>query len=313
MKTKTTLKILLIICFITCLGTSFNVFGQLNHFLPDSNAYISVSPYKFWFMDDTIISSKQYKKVYVQSYDSIPDFAQAVYFAAVREDTLNEKIYSFQKIDTTERLIADFAVQAGDTVSVFAYWWILNLSQPTPLPKTSTIHSVDSVLIHNNYHKRINFHQGPYNGGSYNESWIEGIGSTWGLFFPNVHINISTIEPPKLLCVHIEDTLFYQYPYFWYSCYLHDYFVWIEKEENNPMQLHVYPTLVDDLLYIHFTGNTPISLTAYSVFDLSGRLVKHDTLITNSINVSELISGFYIISIYNAEKTFLFNRKFIIK
>ena len=308
MKTKTTLKFLFFICFITNLSISFSVFGQLKHFLPDSNAYISVSPYKFWFMGDTIICSKQYKKVYVQSYDSIPDFSQAIYFAAVREDTLNEKIYCLQKLDSVDRLIADFALQAGDTITVYAYWWILNLSQPTPYPKTSTVLTVDSILINDNYHKRINIDEGHEWGAPYSESWIEGIGSTWGLFFPNVQINISTIEPPKLLCVHIEDTIFYQNPYFT-TCYLHDFFV--EIEEIDKTEIVIFPTLAEDLLNIKIKPEYNNEKFEYQIFDIHGRVLLKNILISSVINISELPNGFYLISFRNVDNKIITNYKFI--
>jgi hypothetical protein len=63
-------------------------FSQLEYFLPDSNAYFSISPFKFWFQGDTSIESKVYKKVYMQQGDTLADFTHATYYAALREDTL---------------------------------------------------------------------------------------------------------------------------------------------------------------------------------------------------------------------------------
>jgi hypothetical protein len=113
------MKKLVVILFFW--GLVINSYSQLNYFLPDSNAYFSVSPYKFWFQGDTIISDIKYKKVFKQNWDAIADFNRATYYASVREDTLSERIYCIQKDDGVERLIADFSLKTGDTYQFFLF------------------------------------------------------------------------------------------------------------------------------------------------------------------------------------------------
>jgi hypothetical protein len=133
---------------------------------------------KFWFQGDTVIEDLKYKKVYIQDNDSIADFNNAYYFAAVREDTMAGKVYfrsEYYYSDGQEHLLYDFSVDVGDTVRFYSLWSGLQ-------KKEMTVKSIDSILIDNHYRKRINFdHE---NSGE--ESWIEGIGSTHGLFFRDV-------------------------------------------------------------------------------------------------------------------------------
>ena len=137
----------ILIIMIVLFNTSHYAFSQLQHFLPDTNAYFSVSDMKFWFSGDTIIKNLQYKKVYLQSGDSIGDFKKASYYASVREDTINEKIYSIKKNDGIERLIANFAVNTGDIVYVYSYY--------TSQEDTLLVTSVDEILINNENYKRF--------------------------------------------------------------------------------------------------------------------------------------------------------------
>jgi len=165
----------LLITFVL-LGLAINSYSQLKFFLPDSNAYFSISSYKFWFQGDTIINNKKYKKVFQQNYDTIADFNKAIYYAGVREDTINEKIICIQKDDGIERLLADFSLNPSDTTSVYSFWPF-----GSPEKKLVNVKNVDSIQINDFYRKRINIDHGYLN---YEESWIEGIGSTFGLFYP---------------------------------------------------------------------------------------------------------------------------------
>ena len=101
--------------------------SRLTHFLPDSNAYFSVSEEKFWFHGDTVIGEKLYKKVYLQGGPDA-DVDKTQYFAGVREDTLQGKIYCLHNASEQERLVADFGVEPGEQVSVycfFPFWRVL--------------------------------------------------------------------------------------------------------------------------------------------------------------------------------------------
>jgi hypothetical protein len=91
--------ILLCIMFFLITGNSYS---QLKHFLPHSNAYLSILDKKYWFEGDTIINEKRYTKVYQQFCYSETDWdPNRYYYAAVREDTIAGKIYALFPCDNT--------------------------------------------------------------------------------------------------------------------------------------------------------------------------------------------------------------------
>jgi len=111
-------KLLIILTFI---GIAINSFSQFVHFFPNSNAYFSVSYFKYWFEGDTIINSYQYKKVFKQTGNPIANFDESVYYAALREDTIAERVYCIVEEDGIERLLYDFSLNVGDTISISTY------------------------------------------------------------------------------------------------------------------------------------------------------------------------------------------------
>ena len=65
-------------------------------------------------------------------------------------------------------------------------------------------------------------------------------------------------------------------------------------------ELIIYPNPVNNV--INLTTTIGLDNAAYSVYDLSGKLIKTDTLDSNSINVSKLSSGTYILRIISDGK-----------
>ena len=156
----------------------FSSFGQLNYFFPDSNSYFSVSWMKFWFEGDTTINDFKYKKVYMQSNDSIADFSRAHYFTAIREDTIAEKVYCFNPCygilgeydplnEERELLLYDFSVNVGDTVRFCTFIGTQDFYYPEI--NELIVKSIDYVLIDNNYRKRINLIRSRWE--TYKEFW----------------------------------------------------------------------------------------------------------------------------------------------
>jgi len=279
-------------------GLVLSSYSQLNYFLPDSNSYFSVSPYKFWFQGDTIIRNKKYKKVFQQNGDSIADFNKATYYAAVREDTLSEKIYCIQKDDGVERLISDFSLNAGDTVSVYSFWPF-----GTPEKRIIKVKNVDSIQINNQYRKRINI---DIENNNYIESWIEGIGSTFGLFFPSAY-GFADLGLPELICIHINNIIVFQNPY--YNDCFKDLLVGII--EKNHFFFKIYPTITKDYLIIESDLNSGGSFH-YNIFNNQGIELKSGIITTNYIDVSLLKTGLYFITIYTKKgKAKFYIQKFI--
>jgi hypothetical protein len=270
--------------------------SQIKFFLPDSNSFFSVSSFKFFFQGDTIINKKTYKKVFQQNGDTLADFAKALYYASVREDTFAQKIYCIQKDDGVERLIADFSLEIGDTGSVYSYWPF-----SYPYKVNVKIKSIDSIFIFNNYRKRLNIDetQGCFGEG---ESWIEGIGSTHGLFFPfSVYPDLGCTE---LLCVYIKNILYYKNPNYT-SCFIN---IWLGFNEKKIDVMKVYPTIVDDYLFLEKEIEINNHLN-YRIYNYQGLSIKNGILTSNRIDVSNLSKGVYFVLFSNVNfksKTFKF-------
>lgn len=289
-----------VITLSLCIFYSFTTYSQLECFFPDSDSYYSISTFKFWFEGDTLINNYKYKKVFMQTEETIANFNNAVYYAALREDTIAERIYCIQKEDGIERLIADYSLSPNDTISVFSFWPNIN----SPLKMTIEINSVDSILIGEIYHKRLSIDHDWASSEDIHESWIEGIGSSYGIFFPSSILNSLEVDYPRLLCVHINDTLYYQNEKY-NNCYK-DFSTQINsKNLNTNFNIHIENNkIVVDEGFEDFE---------YKIFDISGNILNIGIVYSNKIEISSLLnSGVYFLSLYENEGFNAFTSKFII-
>ena len=182
-----------------------NARAELQYSLPTSNAWISIVDCKYWFEESTVIDGKEYIKVYRQYCYTETDCGEKEYYAAVRQDNINEKIYCVFADDSTERLLADFDVEAGDEVTVYSF--------EQGQERLIRILDVDAILIDGQYRKRVSiksdysFEPIPY------DFWVEGIGSVvFGLFFPAPELIIDACDYSQFLCLYVNDKLIYQNP-----------------------------------------------------------------------------------------------------
>jgi len=141
----------------------------------------------YFIEGDTIIDSLHYKKIYCTD----PDWTS--YIGAMRES--DKKIYYWRNGCPNHILLYDFNFNVGDSISY-----------PIELCDTSSVYyhkvtSIDSVLLQDmTYRRRINFY------GTY--SWIEGMGTTSGLFYP-YYWGIACICSTHLVCFFHNDNLVY--------------------------------------------------------------------------------------------------------
>ncbi len=132
--------------------------------------------YSITFSGDTQINSQAYHKLntpFVQSLSTgnCPSVVMAGYRGAIRQDSINKKVYFIPPANLTEQLLYDFNMQVGDTVRGY-----IETNAPTP----DTVIAIDSVLVGSSYRKRWEINSW------YNIYFIEGIGSTYGLIVPSM-------------------------------------------------------------------------------------------------------------------------------
>jgi hypothetical protein len=180
-----------------------NVSSQNYFSLPNTKAIWTVFHYsqfgtniqKFGMFGDTIINSLSYKKIYE---DWAPTFNinNASYRGAIRE--INKKIFIVHFTNNSETLLYDFNLNVGDTAKIITY---------TGWQYAYKVASVDSINLNGLYHKRWKFNQ--YNPSfHYEEYWIEGIGSSFGLLSP---LWSGSDNCFNLLCASQDSSLIYQY------------------------------------------------------------------------------------------------------
>ena len=298
MKTKITL-------FLSLFGVIiFSINAELKHFLPDSNsnAVMSILDHKYWFEGDTIINSVCYTKIYRQKCQSETECGELSYYGAVREDTIGEKIYAiypcypdkYRPWICDELLLADFNVQAGDQVEVYSNW-------PWLGKQSVTVAEVDSILIDNQYRKRINMVNRDYNSwGWTQDSWVEGFGSiAYGLFFPSPEIVIDIGDAPHFLCMHINGELFYRNPEY-NTCFVRDSGVGIPSVKSPDDKIF---SITNEQLYIYGSYT-------YQIYDVRGFLVLSGISASTPINISRWTAGIYFIQLYDSEKP-VYSGKFV--
>ena len=286
-------------CGTIALGTIKK--AGLQYFLPRDNAYISVTDRKYHFRGDTIIDGMRYTKIYEQLCSSATDCSGDFfgYYAAVREDTVNGRIYCrFEHIygqDAEKRdvLLADFSVKAGDKVPIVeTTMWEHNENASYNVE----VESVDYVLIDGKYRKRINI-MSKYNFREVGDSWVEGIGSIVnGLLYPSPELTIDAGAPPFLLCMYENNRLTYKNPDKHYGqeddCYM-SHEGWIDVDKAIAAGFNIYPNPAKETLYIE-TNETGIF---YEIYDAGGSLIKAGNVNEKTISVAELLPAAYLITL----------------
>ncbi|MEQ1732156.1 MAG: T9SS type A sorting domain-containing protein [Bacteroidia bacterium] len=261
--------------------------------LPDSNAVWSVMESKFFISGDSLYNGHLYKKY---NKCSGPSLTTGVFFALLREDSLTQRIYTVPADSSQERLLYDFSLNVNDTVSVYPSVDYYN-SQGGNIVR---VIAIDSVLIGTKYRKRLSLKS--YNFGFYEiEYWIEGIGSTYGLFFPDA-IGAGIVDGclPSLLCVtHNGITLYDDTAYA--SCYE---FCNTSGFKNKALE-HItsFPNPTATTLTINATA----SISTVCMYNGLGQQVINNLYTsasnTQTIPVNTLPNGIYMLQVSTVNNT----------
>jgi len=298
-----------LILFTAAILFSVHNYAQTYHPLPDSNAKWCIEynnhviPPPFWwytnywetyYSGDTIIDNREYKKMERTEYDIFclntvvngPD-----YMGAIREDAINKKVFYTPPGQSNEELIYDFNLEPGDTLISYLNW-----NEPL------IVDFIDSLLINNDYHKRIVFKYGE-------AEIIEGIGSSTGILEELV-----AFEGGSHLCaLYIDTTLIYpEYP-----CNLSatDTCSTLTTETQiKKSEISIYPNPAKDQLKIEISIELLLKKPFLKIFTSNGSICCTQTL-TNEItkiDLNDFAAGIYLVHV-STESNIVSNEKIIIE
>ncbi|MFH2142905.1 MAG: T9SS type A sorting domain-containing protein [Bacteroidota bacterium] len=241
------------------------------------------------FTEDTIIGLYNYKKVYTAE-DTISGWTNIGF---MREDSLG-KVFYINDWDTimNEELLYNFGLNVGDSTQLF-----------TGCSGNAVVLEIDSIFIFDRFHKRIimDFEDAYTNT---NEYWIEGIGSTYGLMWPNYSC---VGGMPYLLCYYENDTLKYENPDY-NNCIVP---TGISEENLNGInKIFISPNPTGNI--ITFKCHEINANVNLEIFDSFGRTVVSRKFIytdRNEVDISNLSDGIYLFRLTNSG--FTLSEKFI--
>jgi hypothetical protein len=271
-----------------------------NEVLTDMQPY-SIDNYQYGIYGDTIFNSTIYNKIYLLN-DTVFPLELGSYCAAIREDN-QKKIYvidcqcCFQPINTGEEVILyDFSKNVGDTVFV-------GIDGSGPIDYY-IIDYVDSTLIDGTY--RRTFHFVNYD---YIEYWIEGIGSTRGLFSPITPETTGSLKW-ELICFNQNSIVKYLNPSY-SNCF--PILTGISESNGQSFQVQIAPNPVvgSSVLDLNKINQEFINFSVYNVLGI--KLTQY-TLIHQSkveISINDYPPGIYLF-LLESKNHHIISNKFII-
>ena len=308
---------------------------EVYHPITDGSVW-SVSNEKYMTSGDTVLDGKTYLKIYRQVGDQPFEFSleDAEYFAAIRNDVAEKKVYVYLPTGThvwdhnqghhvtdtgMEVVFYDFSPQLGE---YFFYYTICPGSNSAQEVCASRVESAyvlagyENGNAHNTYYvdsdslitmsdgtprKRILLQT---DGTLFEEVWIEGIGRLRG--FDDFSIVEAEFPFKMLLCYSDSTGASYQTGFDFDG--LDDCFNYGHGGGDVPewkmLNIRIFPNPTDDILFIELIGGAGIANVA--LYDLQGRMVTGvcDTPQrggTATITVKSIPAGVYVLRVTDAD------------
>jgi hypothetical protein len=267
---------------------------------PDSNAkwtvssvvgFVSSTISIYQVKNDSVYNSFTYKKYFRVSDTSINPVSSQL-FAIVRQDIPAKKVYAIQSGTNSEKLIYDFSLNTGDSVSVYTFENFFSGSHKLK------VCSKDSLLVNGAYRKRIALisYSGSCPGYPFTEYWIEGIGSSYGIFNSGIgDVYVTDVCYPELLCHKKNGTLEYINPAY-NSCFHTCTGTGLKSPDLQHSLPDVSPNPATEFLKI----NNDAELCEIS--DVSGRVLRSECPDNGVIKLTGLEKGVYLIRLLKNNK-----------
>ncbi|MDB5282488.1 MAG: hypothetical protein JWO06_1563 [Bacteroidota bacterium] len=200
-------------------------------------------------------------------------------YGYLREDTLAKKIYFLYPTSASDSLLYNFNLGLNDTVNDYRYGKMF-------------VDLIDSFTSNGIGHRRLRFHGPDFNYGL----WIEGLGSTVGLFNPfnqplnRINLNCFSTSGQTIYPAY-NDSVCQDFP-----------LLLSVNEIEESSQLSLHPNPVSSICTLQL--NTP-SICSGLITDVTGRevmpLFNKQLLSTFSFDVSVLPGGLYFLELVDSK------------
>lgn len=271
------------------IGAEWNVLWQSNN--AATPLYVTES---LMVVDDTVVDGLTYMKL-LRKLSSETTYWQGSLdyelYGLLREDV--GKVFYKPINQETEFLLYDFCMNVNDT-AVMYYCQNTNNEITVRVDSITTEHiaGADRRIFHISCKDLYSPDWMQTN------TWVEGIGDMAGLLYSCHPVNAGGITMRRLLCYHEDDNLLFIDEEF-NSCEVDNNVNYIEENETD---LAYFDYLSNTL---HVTQNDIITLNI-TIYDIHGRVVfSNKNHSDNTLDLSFLSNGFYIISIENHNKIHL--------
>jgi len=170
------------------------------------------------FLNSQNFNGNTYREVYEIEDSTQTNWSQV---GLIREDTVNKRVY-YSDGYSTEGLLYDFSISTGDTVVVEnAYRDFIS---------TLVCETIDTVFISGEPKKRFSFYAVYQSRDFVVETWIEGIGSLYGVLNSGLGGSGFCGGTNELLCCKKNNTIIY-FNTTYNSCYIETFYPQIVQDE----------------------------------------------------------------------------------
>ncbi len=255
---------------------------------------------------DTIIDGTQYDRMLEIFVDANLQIINSVTLGGIRQE--GPQVYLQYIGDIEEFLLYDFSLQQGDEIT---------LKMPFGLaPKVRKVTTVETEFIEGKLRRVIHFEEDIPNCPYEPESWVEGIGSSYGLLNRGLSSCFGADLGSFMLCFQYND----EYVNFTLiECFLPQDTGPIcgvnstnEKTPSNNL-LTVFPNPANNSISLELNGieSSDIEVLIYSSLGQQLMRFQKSNFDTKVFDISNLANGLYYIKVENEEGKVLGVSKFI--
>ena len=201
-----------------------------------------------YFGGEFFFDNLRYLEV-LESKDSLQEEWEGI--GLLREDTITQRVYY------EGGLIYDFDIELGDSIYITNHY----------IGFAGALMRCDSIDTVNMYGNRKRFYFNAYLDGNYFEdTWIEGIGSIYGLLYSGINAANYAGGFSNLICCSKNDTVIY-FDSVYRSCFVDDFYPVIISETYDTAYVGVYyefQLLVDTMNVDSFSINGAVIPESFS-------------------------------------------------